>query len=108
MINQIKLYENGVINSKQEEADWSKIYLRSHACTCLHFLKKMEEIGVKPNLQTYNVLMSLWGNSQQQGEAESIPTILEDEDGYQNGRKDASMLGQRALITGRLKVQKPY
>ena len=49
----------------------------------------MKSIGVEPNLQTYNNLISLWGNSQQQGagkKAESILTKMEDE--CKNGNKE--------------------
>jgi len=52
-------------------------------------MKKMESLKVEPNLQTYNVLISLWGNSQHKGagkKAESILTKLEDE--FRNGNKD--------------------
>lgn len=92
----VKLYEKGDSDLKPNVITFTSVIhayartgVRDAATKANGVLKKMESIGVKPNLQTYNVLISLWGNSQQQGtgrKAESILTKLEDE--YRNGNKD--------------------
>jgi len=92
----INLYEKGdkdvrpnVLSFTSAIHAYARIGARDGAQRGEDLLKKMKSIGVKPNLQTYNVLISLWGNSQQMGagkKAESILTKLEDE--FRNGNKD--------------------
>jgi len=92
----INLYENGhsdvrpnVLSFTSALHAYAQNGVRDGAQKGELLLKKMESIGVKPNLQTYNVLISLWGNSQQQGagkKAESLLTKLEDK--FRNGNKE--------------------
>jgi len=94
--NMIKLYKRGdselkpnVVTFTSVIQAYARIGGRDAADAANGILRQMEALGVAPNLQTYNVLISLWGNSQQIGaglKAESILTKLEDE--YQNGNKD--------------------
>ena len=51
--------------------------------------KKMKSLGVKPSLQTYNVLINLYGNSQEIGAGNKAESILEKlEDAFRNGDKE--------------------
>jgi len=94
--NMIKLYKRGdselkpnVVTFTSVIQAYARVGGRDAADAANGILRQMKALGVAPNLQTYNVLISLWGNSQQIGaglKAESILTKLEDE--YQNGNKD--------------------
>ncbi|KAL7468481.1 hypothetical protein ACHAXS_008706 [Conticribra weissflogii] len=92
----IKLYNEGDEDVKPNVMTLTaavNAYARNHgrdaASKASKLMKKMEAIGVMPNLQTYNSLISAWGNSKQQGApmmAESILYKLEST--YLDGNHD--------------------
>jgi len=79
----IKLYDEGDEAVKPNVRTLTaavNAYARNHgrdsASKANKLVKKMEAFGVLPNLQTYNSLISAWGNSKQQGAPMMAESIL--------------------------------